>query len=304
MRILITGATGFVGAPLAQALERAGHELVIVSRNGTTAASRAGVDAEVVQWDPLAAEPPTDAVRGIDAVFNLMGENIGDGRWTAARTRAIYDSRVAGTRHLVSGVAAANPDGIALWVNFSAIGYYPVNRPERFDESGPAGDGFTTRICRDWEAAAAEGNPATRHVVLRVGTVLDAGGGALAKLLLPFRLGVGGPVGAGKQMMSWIHRDDLVALCLHCVDNGACEGVLNAVAPEPVSNRAFSRALGQALGRPSVLPAPPFMLRLALGEMAQLVLDGQSIVSARLAEVGFSHRLGDLDAALEAATSA
>ncbi|MEL7448902.1 MAG: TIGR01777 family oxidoreductase [Pseudomonadota bacterium] len=301
MRILMTGATGFVGTPLARALFLAGHELVILSRNASSARRRVGVKGDYVQWNPLSGPPPAMAVAGVDAVFNLMGENLGAGRWTEKRKRAIYDSRVKGTAHLVAGVADANADGIGLWVNFSAIGFYPTNRAESFDEGGPRGEGFASDVCAYWEAAASSDNPAARRVVLRVGTVLGANGGALEKLLPPFKAGAGGPVGAGRQMMSWIHRDDLVALCMRCVDNDSFEGVYNAVAPGPVSNANFSKALGRALGRPAVLPAPPVALKLALGEMAQLVLDGQSIVSARLADAGFRFQYGNVDDALREA---
>ncbi|MEM9302861.1 MAG: TIGR01777 family oxidoreductase [Pseudomonadota bacterium] len=298
MRILITGATGFVGTPLARALYLAGHELVLLSRDATAAKRRVGVRASYVTWDPLAGPPPAEALQGIHAVFNLMGENLGAGRWSAARKQAILDSRIIGTRHLVAGFAAA--DQPALWVNFSAIGFYPVNRPDAFDENGRAGDGFPARVCAEWEAEAAQSG-AGRRVVLRVGTVLGANGGALEKLLPPFKAGVGGPVGAGRQLMSWIHRDDLVALCLACLDDERYAGVINAVAPEPISNRDFSRALGRAVRRPALLPAPPLALKIAFGEMAQLVLDGQGIVSSRLPELGFDFRYGDIHAALEEA---
>ena len=295
MRILITGATGFVGTPLARRLFLAGHELVILSRDAGRAERRVGARARYLSWDPLSGPPPLTALGGVEAVFNLMGENLGAGRWTPARKRAIYESRVVGTRHLVEGLASAEP--LALWVNFSAIGYYPVNAAESFDEDGPRGEGFAPRVCADWEAAAAQA-PARRRVVLRVGTVLGAGGGALDKLLPPFKAGLGGPVGAGRQMMSWIHRDDLVRLCLRCVEDERFEGVINAVAPTPVSNRDFSRTLGRVLGRPARVPAPPPALKLALGEMAQLVLDGQRIVPGRLSGLDFDHRYGALDEAL------
>lgn len=295
MRILITGASGFVGSPLARRLFLAGHELVILSRDARRAARRVGAGGRYLTWDPLSGPPPSEALEGVEAVFNLMGENLGAGRWTRARKRAIYRSRVVGTRHLVQGLASA--ESLALWVNFSAIGYYPVNAEETFDERGPRGEGFTARVCADWEAAAAQA-PARRRVVLRVGTVFGANGGALDKLLPPFKAGLGGPVGAGRQMMSWIHRDDLVRLCLRCVEDERFEGVINAVAPAPVSNREFSRTLGRVLRRPALVPAPPLALKLALGEMAQLVLDGQRIVPGRLPGLGFDYRYGALDKAL------
>ncbi len=298
MKILITGATGFVGTPLARALFLAGHELVLLTRNAKAAERRIGVLGRYVEWEPLSGPPPAEALEGIDAVFNLMGENLGAGRWSEARKQAIYGSRIVGTRNLIAGFAKGNPP--ALWVNFSAIGYYPVNQPERFDESGAAGSGFTTKVCADWEAEAAKSG-AARQVVLRVGTVLGANGGALEKLLPVFKMGAGGPVGAGRQQMSWIHRDDLVALCLACLEDERYEGVINAVAPEPISNRDFSRALGRALRRPSLMPAPPFALKLAFGEMSQLVLDGQAIVSSRLPELGFEFRFGAIDDAMNEA---
>ncbi|MEJ2288568.1 MAG: TIGR01777 family oxidoreductase, partial [Deinococcales bacterium] len=292
MRILLTGATGFVGTPLARELFLAGHEIVILSRDARRAERRVGVKARYCSWEPQSGPPPAAALERVDAVFNLMGENLGAGRWTGARKEAIYDSRVAGTRNLIAGF----DDGAApsLWVNFSAIGYYPVNEDTDFDESGPCGEGFPARVCADWEAAAEE-IAVGRRVILRVGTVFGANGGALEKLLPPFKAGLGGPVGAGRQMMSWIHRDDLVRLCLRCLDDDRYAGVINAVAPEPVSNRDFSKALGRAVEKPAIVPAPPLALKLAFGEMSQLVLDGQRIIPGRLRELGFEYRHGDLD---------
>ena len=298
MRILITGASGFVGAPLTRQLFLAGHELVILTRDAARAQRRIGVQAHYVEWEPQSGPPPAAALDGVDAVFNLMGENLGAGRWTAARKEAIYASRVTGTQNLVAGFAEGQPPG--LWINFSAIGYYPLNAEQVFDENGPGAEGFAAQVCVDWEAAA-QAIAVQRRVILRVGVVLGANGGALEKMLPPFKAGVGGPVGAGRQMMSWIHRDDLVQLCLNCLDDPRYAGVINAVAPEPVSNKAFSKALAAAVQRPALIPVPPVALKLAFGEMSQLVLDGQQIVSTRLPELGFEFRYGDLDAALREA---
>ena len=296
MRILLTGATGFVGRPLARALFLTGHELTLLSRDAQRAEREIGVRGAYHSWEPTEGPPPAAALAGVDVVFNLMGENLGAGRWTKARKRAIYDSRVVGTRHLAEGLRATGSP-LALHVNFSAIGFYPVNREERLDEAASRGEGFASDVCADWETEAA-GIDADRHVVLRVATVFGANGGALEKLLPIFKAGGGGPVGSGRQMMSWIHREDLVALRLRCVDDVAMRGVYNAVAPEPVSNKAFSKTLGRVLRKPAFMPAPPPMLKLAFGEMSQLVLDGQAVVSSRLAETGFEFRYGRLEDAL------
>lgn len=301
MRVLLTGATGFVGKPLARQLFLAGHQLVILSRDAERAERAVGVKADYHRWDPLSGPPPEAATTGIDAVFNLMGENLGAGRWTESRKRAIYDSRVEGTRNLVSALNRAADAPLKAFVNFSAIGYYPANTGEVIAEDGEMGAGFAAEVCADWEAAAHELSAAERRVILRLGTVLGAGGGALQKLLPVFRAGAGGPVGSGRQMMSWIHLQDLVRLCQTCLEDDSYTGVYNAVAPCPVSNADFSRTLAAVMGRPALLPAPPQALKVAFGEMSQLVLDSQQIVSSRLPEAGFEYQYGDLRLALEEA---
>jgi hypothetical protein len=299
MRILITGATGFVGQTLVRELVIDGHELVILSRRSQGVAERLGVPCQVYEWQPTAELPPPEALAQVDGVINMMGENLAGGRWTAERKQRIHDSRVLGTRNLVDGLARHGRKTLEFFISFSAIGYYPVNREQNLDETAAPGQGFLAEVCAAWEAAAAEVKRCNRLVTLRVGTVLGYGGGAAGKLVPLFKWGLGGPIGRGRQWMSWIHRDDLVRLVRQAVDNPDYQGVVNAVAEEPVTNRHFSKTLGRYLGRPAVFAAPPIALRVALGDMSQVVLDSQRIVSRRLSDLGFQYRYPTIDAALK-----
>lgn len=298
MRITVTGATGLIGRKLVAALRSRDDEVTVLSRAPERARAALGVDA--VAWQPLDGRPPAEVLAGRDAVVHLAGESVAQ-RWTERSKRAIHDSRERGTRNLVAGIAAADPRPGAL-VSSSAVGIYGPRGAEELPESTPPGDDFLARVCVVWEreavAAAALG---LRVVRVRTGVVLDRSGGALAKMLLPFRLGVGGPVAGGDQYLPWIHVDDLVGLYLAAVDDASWSGAYNASAPEPVTNRAFSKALGRALGRPAVLPVPGAALRLLYGDMAEIVTEGQRAVPSRALEAGHRFAHTDLDGALRAA---
>jgi uncharacterized protein (TIGR01777 family) len=295
MKIVLAGATGFLGRPLTRALAADGHELV-----GLTRRPRANADVREVAWRPDGtAGPWASEIDGADVVVNLAGESIAEGRWTAERKRVLGDSRLRSTGSLVAAIgrAARRP---ALLLSSSAVGYYGPRGDERVDETTPAGDDFLAQLSVEWEdaaqAAAAHG---TRVVRLRTGLVLENDGGALAAMLTPFRLGVGGPLGTGRQFWPWIHRHDWIALVRFLIARPDAEGAVNATAPEPVTNEVFSMTLARVLGRPCLFKAPAFALRLAMGEMADaLLLNGQRVVPARALEMGFEFRYRDLEFAL------
>lgn len=273
MRVVVTGGTGFIGRALTARLLAEGDDVVVPRRGDTS------------------------GVEGADAVVNLSGEPIAQ-RWTDAARRRIEESRTEGTRRLVAAIAAARARPSVL-VSASAVGYYGARGDEELDEEAPSGNDFLARLCVRWEEeAAAAGALGVRVVRIRTGLVLAADGGALPKMLPAFRAFAGGPVGSGMQWMSWIHRDDLVSLFLLALRNAAVAGALNGTAPAPVRNRDFARAVGAALHRPAVLPAPAAALRLVFGEMATILLDGQRVVPKRALSIGFSFRYPDLRAAL------
>ena len=236
-------------------------------------------------------------------MVNLAGEPIAEKRWTPAHRAVIESSRLETTRQLVEAITAAGASAPKVLVNASAIGFYGSSLTERFLESSGSGGDFLASLCQRWEDAAAGVPAGVRQVSLRIGIVLAADGGALGKMLPVFRTGFGGPIGSGQQWMSWIHRTDLCGLIIRALEDSQWTGVINAVAPEPVSMATFSKSLGRSLGRPSLLPVPGPVLQVLLGDGAKVVLEGQQVASERLDELGFSFRYPDLAAALAAATS-
>jgi uncharacterized protein (TIGR01777 family) len=315
MRVAVSGASGLIGSRLIAALLARGDEAIALSRDperarralvrghgdGDTPAGGGG-ELRAVAWDPQAEPAPADGLAGSDAVVHLAGEPIAQ-RWTAAAKRAIRDSRVRGTRNLVEGLAAlAAPERPATLVSGSAIGYYGAHGEEPLDEEAPAGADFLAQTCAAWEAEAdAAAELGTRVVKVRTGVVLDPAGGALAKMLPPFRLGLGGPVAGGRQYVSWIELEDLVGIFLAALADARWSGAVNATAPEPVPNAVLSKALGRALRRPALLPIPGFALRALYGEMAQVVTTGARVLPARALMNGYEFRHGALDGALRAA---
>ncbi len=291
MKILISGASGLVGNALASSLAAAGHRVRRLVR-------RSPVEPGAAFWDPATGKLDSGALEGVDAVVHLAGENVAGGRWTAARKGRILDSRVAGTTLIAGAVAAADPRPVL--VSASANGFYGDRGDQPMDETGASGDGFLAEVCRRWEAAAAPAAEAgARCVCLRIGMVLSRRGGALAKMSTPFRFGLGGVVGDGRQVMSWIHLDDLVGVIEHALTRPDLSGPVNAVAPSPVTNRVFTRTLGRVLGRPTLAPLPAPMVRLVFGEMGtELLLASTRVVPARLAASDFSFRFEDLESAL------
>ncbi len=294
MNVAVTGGTGFLGRRVVARLLEAGHEAVVLSRGKTRAALPPGV--RVVPW-PEGSSGWEGAVEGAGAIVNLAGASVSQ-RWTAAAKGEIEKSRVEGTRRLV-GAIAAGATRPAVLVNASAVGYYGARGDEELTEDAPPGDDFLARTCKKWEEAAAEAEAfGVRVVRIRIGLVLAADGGALAKMLPAFRAFAGGPAGSGAQWMSWIHRDDLVELVLFALETAAVSGPLNGTAPTPVRNRDFASALGRALRRPAVVPVPAPALRLLFGEMATLVLEGQRAIPSRALALGFRFRFPELGDAL------
>ncbi|HEX4116548.1 MAG TPA: TIGR01777 family oxidoreductase [Solirubrobacteraceae bacterium] len=292
MRIAITGATGLIGRRVVTALRERGDEVTALSRD-----PRQGE-----QWDPLREPAPARALAGRDAIVHLAGENIAQ-RWSATAKQAIRDSRVTGTRNLVQGLGQlAETERPPVLVSGSAIGYYGAHGDEPIDEDVPAGSDFLAQTCQAWEAEAdAATGYGLRVAKVRTGVVLDRDGGALAKMLPPFKLGVGGPVAGGRQYISWIHPDDLVGIVLASIDERQWQGAINATAPEPQRNGDFSKALGRALNRPSFLPVPGAALGLLYGEMAEIVTTGARVLPAKALVLGYRFRHPKLDEALRAA---
>jgi uncharacterized protein (TIGR01777 family) len=292
----VTGASGLIGGPLLPALVARGHDVVGLTRGAAKASSNG------VRWatyDPADAASVAKALAGTDAVVHLAGENLFAKRWREAFLRRVRESRVEATRTLVRAIAGL-PRRPRVLVSASAVGYYGPRPPdETLTEGSPPGDDFLARLCRDWEAEASRAEEhGVRVANARTGIVLAREGGALAQMARPFKLFVGGPIGRGRQVMSWIHVADLVALYVRAVEDARWRGPFNAVAPNPVSNREFAKALGRALHRPSFLPTPVFALRVVLGKVATVVGSGQRVVPAAALAHGFRFRYPDLDGAL------
>lgn len=293
MKALVAGASGFIGSALVESLRTDGWTV----RRLVRAPAR---QPDEVRWDPSCRVLPADALRDIAAIINLAGENVGAGRWTDARKRTILDSRIAATETLAQAVRCLAP-GSAL-VNASAVGYYGSRGDQALNEAAARGEGFLADVCAAWEGAAERAASfGARVVCLRFGLVLGPGGGALARMLPVFRLGLGGRLGDGEQWMSWIQRDDACRVVARALADSTISGALNVVAPGPVRNAELVRTLGKALRRPAFVPTPAAALRLAFGEMAeQTLLASTRAVPARLQQLGFEWRYPHLSAALDA----
>ena len=306
MRVVITGGTGFLGRALSSSLSADGHDVVVLTRAGAHTGQESGRSARdrvrTASWTPNGeAGPWMCELDGADAIVNLAGESIAGKRWTASQKERILRSRVDATRSIVSAIreVASRP---SVLVNGSAVGYYGPHADDVVTEDTRAGDDFLARVCAQWEAEAERASSTrTRVVFVRTGLVLEKNGGALPQMLLPFKLGAGGPVGSGKQYWPWIHLRDWVGLVRWALQNAHAAGPVNATAPNPVTNAEFAKALGQAMHRPSFMPAPAFALRLALGELADgLLLSGQRAVPERASRQGFTFAHPHVGGALQA----
>jgi uncharacterized protein (TIGR01777 family) len=294
MRVTVTGATGRIGRHLVAALKDRGDDVAVLSRDPDRASEQLGVEA--FAWNIKEDAAPKQALAGRDAIVHLAGEDVGQ-RWNDAVKAEILDSRERGTRNIVHTIFDTTPRPKAL-ICASASGYYGARGDEIVDESAPPGSDWLAGVVARWERQAETAKIGTRVVEVRTGLVLDADGGALAKMLPPFKAGLGGPIGSGRQYMPWIHLDDLVGIYLAAIDSDSFQGPINASAPEPVTNKAFAKALGRAINRPAVAPVPGFTIKLLYGEMSQIVLTGVRMVPGRAAELGYEFRHPDLDEAL------
>lgn len=294
MRVAISGATGLVGGALVAALRQRGDEVTVLSRDPARV-----TDVEAHAWDVLAGPPPAEALAGRDAVVHLAGATVAQ-RWTRKTKAAIRNSRVKGTANLVTALGdLPEAERPPVLVCASAAGFYGPRDDEPIDEAAPAGSDFLAAVCVGWEGAARTAQEhGVRVVSVRTGVVLDGKEGALGKMLLPFKLGAGGPVAGGRQYMPWIHRDDIVALYLAAMDDDRYTGPVNGSAPDPVTNKAFSKALGRVLRRPAIAPVPALAIKALYGEMSTIVTTGVNMVPRRAQELGFTWRFTDVESAL------
>jgi hypothetical protein len=302
MKIVLTGATGFVGVKLVERLQALNHQIIVLARNAPKAASQFPKElfpnVEIISYDPLKLGDWAEAIAGSNAVINLAGEPLAGVRWTDKRKQEIRDSRILTTKILVQAIAKASvkPE---VFISGSAIGFYGTSLDQSFDEYSDGGQDFLANVCKDWEAAADDvTNLGVRLVKLRTGIVLGMGG-AIAKMLPIFQVGGGGKIGSGKQWFSWIHRDDLVSLILFALTNSQIVGVLNGTAPQPVTNEDFTIAFAKAIKRPAFLPVPAAALILLFGEGAIVLLDGQRVLPQKAKINKFVFSYPDIDSALE-----
>ncbi|WP_026082499.1 thylakoid membrane protein ThyD [Mastigocladopsis repens] len=301
MKVAIAGATGFVGSRLVERLHEEGWRVVVLTRNTTYAQKvfppTAFSNVEIVAYTPTALGAWQSAISGCDGVVNLAGEPIGEGRWTPERKQEILNSRKLATQNIVDAIVNANPKPSVL-VNASAIGYYGTSETATFDETSSPGHDFLAQVCQTWEAEATKVTEAgVRLVILRLGIVLGMGG-ALGKMITPFKLFAGGPLGSGQQWFSWIHLDDVVNLILQALTQPEMQGVYNATAPHPVRMSQLSQTMGKVMNRPSWLPVPAFALETLLGDGAMVVLEGQQVVPKRTLGSGFEFKYPNLEPAL------
>lgn len=293
MKIVVAGGSGFLGEPLVKRLLARGDDVAVLTRNASHV--RAG---RAVEWDARSQGAWSDEAASADVVINLAGENVGEGRWTAERKKRMVASRVDATNAIVAALRrdASRP---RTMINASAVGFYGNRGDEVLDEHSSRGDGFLAELVERWEAAAGEAESLARLVVLRFGVVLDAEGGALQKMALPFKFGVGGPIGNGNQWLSWVDRGDVMKMVEWVIDREVARGIYNVTSPQPVRNREFARALGRVLHRPSFLPTPAFALRLVFGQMGEeVLLAGQRVVPRRAEAEGFAFACPSIEGAL------
>ena len=292
MNILITGGRGFIGSALRRELQGAGHDVVITTRKETGS-------SEELTWNPPSLIPPKK-ISTLDAIVNLAGDSIYSDRWTKDKKERIQSSRINTTHYLIESIKNADLKP-KVFINASAIGYYGPHGDEEVTENTSSGKDFLSSVCKAWEAEALKADEVgVRTVITRFGVVLGQGGGALQKMIAPFKVFVGGYLGSGKQWMSWVHIDDITGFIKYAIEHDKISGVYNLTAPNPLTNKDFSSQLGRALGRPSVFPVPGFALKAALGEFSEILLTGQRVIPERAITSGYKFIYPSLDKALRA----
>ena len=297
MKVIISGGTGFIGSELATSLVSDGNDVIVLSRDPARV-HHLPANVRVEYWDGRTTEGWGKLTADTDAIVNLAGEGIDAGRWDARHRQRIIESRVTAGQAIVQAIEASAKKPSVL-IQASAVGYYGARSSEEIGDDGSSGDDFMAKICLAWEASTTKAETyGVRRVVIRTGAVLSPKHGALRRMLFPFKMGVGGPVGGGKQWLSWIHIDDEVRAIRFLLDNQSASGNFNLTAPGPLTNRQFSKALGQVLRRPAIMPIPAFALRLIYGEMSRVILDGQRVLPVRLLKLGFEFHFRDIEAAL------
>ncbi|NOU11890.1 MAG: TIGR01777 family protein [Nitrospira sp.] len=300
MNIVVAGGTGFIGQALCAALLHGGHRVSLLTRHAGQVLHRPDAHVNVVEWNARDTGPWEELLEGADAVVNLAGAPIADGRWTDERKQLLTESRVLTTRLLVRALSRRSSKP-RVFISASGIGYYGASDDRLLDEGAARGNGFLADLCVAWEAEAMSAAEfGTRVVILRTGMVLEADGGALAKMLLPFKLFAGGPIMPGSQWVSWIHRSDHIGLIQWALTTATVSGPINAVAPEPVKMHTFCEILGQAMHRPSWLPVPGIALNILLGELGTLMTTGQRVIPKKAMTGGYTFRYSTLESALRA----
>lgn len=299
MKILVTGATGFVGTRVVNKLLSHGYEVNVLSRNIVSAAMKLGSKCHYFQWANQSEMPPAESLQGVDGIIHLMGEGIADKRWDENQKKKIYDSRIESTRSLIEAIKNQSVKPKVL-VSTSAVGIYGDRGDEVITEESSTANDFLAKVCKDWEAEANRAaDLGLRVAIIRTGVVLGKNGGALKKMLPIFKLGGGGPVGSGKQYMSWIHIDDLAGMYIEAIKNPAIVGPHNATAPNPARSKEFAKVLGKTLNRPAFAPAPAFALKMVFGEMSQVLLDGQKVMPNKFQKQNFQYSYPTLENALK-----
>lgn len=302
MKIFVMGGTGLIGGALVSSLTSRGDEVVLLTRRPAHARERWGNQCTIVEGDPVKSGPWMEAVKDCDAVINLVGESIFARRWNEQFKALLRESRINSTQNVVRALMQspkASTGKPKVLVNGSATGYYGPCGDEELTEEALAGTDMLAQLALEWEQAASLAETAGLRVArIRTGVVLDKGGGALPQMLTPFKLGLGGPIGSGKHWFSWIHIEDEIGIILLALDHPGAVGAINATAAHPVTNKAFSKALGRALHRPAILPVPPFMLKVLLGQVAEILTTGQRVIPAKALALGYQFKFPELDPAL------
>jgi uncharacterized protein len=299
MHVIVTGGTGLMGSALVRSLTQDGHRVTVLSRSPNAQQKETNGNVQLVGWDARTAQGRGELADGADAIVNLAGSGISDGRWTESRKRLILESRVNAGRAVMEAIRAATQKPKVL-IQISGVGYYGPSGDQILTEDASPGNDFLSRVCFEWEASTAGASQlGVRRPVLRTGVVLSSKGGALPKMRLPFQFYVGGPLGSGKQYFPWIHIDDQIRAIRYLIDYPDADGPYNLAAPNPPTNAQFSRDLGKAMGRPSLMPVPGFGLKILFGEMSTVLLDGQRVAPQRLQAAGFNFSYVDAVTAIQ-----